>query len=230
MPGESHTSDHHTTGAEALRYTASRAPHQCRPLSGFAELRGTCRSASGKPSRRVGDDLTGQQKHHQHWLVTEPVRGRQHGQSIRLPSGPATPVGRRAPRTRVCIPLGWTANSWVAAPAWRENTSRLRQGNWATLWSKVTEPSCNHGGSEGLPANADPKAQAAHIAGEAARASGSPLHVPSLLLPRHNSLVGALCRWHRHAVPRDLWAVPVAFARPSRRVLGRRTGRAQGQP
>lgn len=25
----------------------------------------------------------------------------------------------------------------------------------------------------------------------------------------NNSLVGALCRWHRHAVPRDLWAVPV---------------------
>lgn len=58
-------------------------------------------------------------------------------------------------------------------------------GQLGTLWSKVTEPSCNHGGSDGLPANVDSKArQAARISGEAARASGSPLHVPSLLLPR----------------------------------------------
>ena len=206
-------SHHHTTGAEALRYTAPRAPHQCRAASGFTELRGTwllLPPLSGKPSRRVGDDLTGQQKDHQHWLVTDLcVGGNMANQS-------ASPLTQRPRSGDELQDEGVQCASRLAGPQTRGSQRGEKHipsptGQLGTLWSRVTEPSCNHGGSDGLPANADPKAQAARISGEAARASGCPLHVPSLLLPRDNSLMGALCRWHRHAVPRDLWAVPVAL-------------------
>lgn len=181
-----------------------------------------------KPSRRVGDDLTGQQKHHQHWLVTDLcVGGNMANQSVsplvqqpqsggelqgrgcasRL-AGPQTRGSQRGEKTR---PVSDRA---IGHP--------LEQGDRAIMQSRRIGWAASQRGPQGSTSRP-------HL-WRSRPCQRLPSSCALFASSSNNSLVGALCRWHRHAVPRDLWAVPVAFCRPSCRVLGRRAGHAQGQP
>lgn len=195
-------SHHHTTGAEALRYTASRAPHQCHPVAGFAELRGTCRSLSGKPSRRVGDDLTGQQKHHQHWLVTDLcVGGNMANQSasplVQQPQSGDELQGRGCP-SRLAGPQtrGSQRGEKTRPVSDRAIGHPLEQGHRAIMQSRRIGWAASQRGPQG--SSSRPRLWRSRPCQR--------LPSPCALFASssNNSLVGALCRWHRHAVPRDL--------------------------
>lgn len=228
MPGESHTITRQARKPQIYRIqSTARMP----PSRWLHRAQGHMPSSllfPGKPSRRVGDDLTGQQKHHQHWLVTDLcVGGNMANQSVsplvqqpqsggelqgrgcasRL-AGPQTRGSQRGEKTR---PVSDRA---IGHP--------LEQGDRAIMQSRRIGWAASQRGPQGSTSRP-------HL-WKAARASGSPLHVPSLLLPR-------ITRSWVHCVvgiamqcPETFGRYRWLFCRPSRRVLGRRTGHVQGQP